>query len=281
LIPYDIEEPIFVGKIGGRNVLLHLLSSDLTVVYIEDLDLARHKEMMAQARATVARERDEATEQFVNEAVKNFGTREKAGAAACMLGWTQLHKGALDDALNRFKQAQLFDPRNGEGFWGEGVTILFMVGREKRPIDDMREVIRLEEKAFAMLPNNSRMMGDLANAYSNLAKLTPENQAERRKELLDKAAALCEKSSQIEPGYGQIYFLWAIALMEQGKYREAWEKMEKARQLKADMSADIVENLKKRMPDPYERKGPERDGAKPVSPTESRRGADARGRPSP
>jgi tetratricopeptide (TPR) repeat protein len=65
-----------------------------------------------------------------------------------------------------------------------------------------------------------------------------------------KACELFEKASALEPGNGHSYGLWALALYDWGRYAKAWEKVQKAQELRTAIPETFLRRLREKMPEP-------------------------------
>ena len=186
-----------------------------------------------------------ADEHFIQEVVAKSGSREKGSRVASKAGWEAYYEGDLNMSMKRFNQAWLLDDKNAEAYWGFGLVLM-----KKQQYQQGLEML---EKAYTLAPNNARLIADLAYQYSEESRgylLIKNKQDEER---LRKADELFKRASQLDPDYAMIYGQWAISKYYHRDYKDAWEKVQKARELggSGTLSSSFLKDLGKKMPDPY------------------------------
>lgn len=142
------------------------------------------------------------------------GDRRKAAGEAASRGWASLRQGDPADAMRRFNQAWLLDPRSGVALWGMGAV---QGGK-----GDLSAAMQLFQEAephmgadidFAV--DHARTIG-MAAAESNDAAL------------LRDALARFERLHARAPAHTLNLQNWAITLFHAGNYPEAWKKVKLA-----------------------------------------------------
>lgn len=167
-----------------------------------------------------------ADEVFINQAVAGLGSREIASKAWAAQADKYIAENNLDFAMRRYNQSWLLNPNNYQPYWGFGRVML-----EWGKIDESLEHF---EKAKVLIDDQYQkvaLLTDMATAYSVKANRTAEP-AERAK-YFDQANKLFGESIAIDPQYPNSWRSWARSLYFEGRYAEAWEKVNKARSLGA------------------------------------------------
>lgn len=182
---------------------------------------------------------------FIANAVKTFGSREKASRNWYAQGEAFLRKGDTDFAMRRYNQSWLLDPDNYQPYWGFGRVLL---GRK-----DCDGAIRQFARARELMgndPQKTALLSDYGVAYGYCTTLIPPWQPEVRKKYHENAVRLFAESTQLNPSYAVAWFRWSQALLEQGHAKEAWEKVQKARSAGYPVPADYLARLRSRIPEP-------------------------------
>jgi len=181
-----------------------------------------------------------ARERFIREATAAFGSREVASETFAAHGWQLYDQGELATAMRRFNEAWLLNPKSPQPYWGFG-AILHDQGK-------IHEALAMLTRAWDLDPSNPRLMADLGRVTAQEASLaaTPTE----REKYFDKACALFENATVLDPRNGHSYGLWALALYDRGRYAEAWEKVHKAQALRAVIPENFLRLLRHKMPEP-------------------------------
>lgn len=192
-----------------------------------------------------------ADQKFINMMVSRFGSRENASNDIARQGWSYFYGGDLKTAMMRFNQSWLLNPNNSESFWGFGI-ILAMQSQQEKSIDKLNQSIGMLTKANDLSPKNARIIVDLAHSYTGKGWYISYVLKRDGEKYFDIADSLFLKASDIEPSYGLLYINWASNLFYAKKYKDAWNKIQKARILKANIPKELIKDLEKKMPNPYE-----------------------------
>ena len=145
--------------------------------------------------------------------------------------------------MRRFNEAWLLNPNSPQPYWGFG-AILHDQGK-------VHEALAMLNRASELDPLNPRLIADLARVVAlraTVARTTAE-----REMYFTRACELFEKANALEPRSGHSYGLWASALYDQGRYAKAWEKVHKAKELRAAIPEQFLRMLREKMAEP---KGP-------------------------
>lgn len=145
--------------------------------------------------------------------------------------------------MRRFNEAWLLNPNSPQPYWGFG-AILHDQGK-------VHEALAMLNRASELDPLNPRLIADLARVVAlraTVARTTAE-----REMYFTRACELFEKANALEPSNGHSYGLWAAALYDQGRYAKAWEKVHKAKELRAAIPEQFLRMLREKMAEP---KGP-------------------------
>ena len=183
-------------------------------------------------------EQQKADEELIKKAEAAFGSRYEASKAWWWKGEEYRRKGNLDFAMRRYNQSWLLDPGNYQPYWGFGLVMSHQ-GR----ID---EAIKYLERAEELVNDDyqkAALLSDLGNAYTNKAL---DDQSYFR--LSDQKL---KESTELDPTYANSWGNWAYSLYHQGKYKEAWEKVHKVRDLNGPpFSTQFISELNEQMPEP-------------------------------
>ena len=161
-----------------------------------------------------------ADEDFINDAVSGFGSREEASKAWWVQGENFLNQQNLDFAMRRYNQSWLLDPNNYQPYWG--------FARVQIELGKIDNALFHLEKAESLIDDDYQkvaLLTDIGNAYT----LKGISEAS----YFAKANIKFKESTELDPTYPDSWRWWALSLYEQGKYLEASKKVEKAQSLKS------------------------------------------------
>jgi tetratricopeptide (TPR) repeat protein len=164
-------------------------------------------------------EQKKANEWFIEEIIRDYGSKDKGSEVAAKEGWYHLSKHNPRMAMKRFNQAWLLNPNNSNAYWGFGIL---MSGYGK---DD--KAIEMFEKALSLAPDNMKLLGDVANSYVEKAKKMTDDSNKQQSILFEKANALFLKAEDMNPDRC-IYAQWAVLSYDQGNYSLCLDKIKKA-----------------------------------------------------
>ena len=156
-----------------------------------------------------------ADEDFVQKASTGFGSREEASKAWWSQGEKFMSEGNLDYAMRRYNQSWLLNPNSYQPYWGFARVML-----EQNKVDD---AIKYLEKAESLIEDPYQkvaLLADMGSAYSHKGIGSPE--------YFEKANQKFEESVALDPTYPNSWRRWAFSLYDQGNFKGAWEKVEKA-----------------------------------------------------
>jgi len=177
-----------------------------------------------------------ADENFIQKAISGFGTREAASKAWYAQADKFMREGNLDYAMRRYNQSWLLDPENYQPYWGFARVLL-----EQDKID---EAILHLEKAETLINDPYQkvaLLSDMGSAYTYKGNQNPS--------YFTKANKKFSESTELDPDYPNSWRRWAYSLYEQEKFKEAWEKTEKAQNLNArPFPASFLSALKSKLP---------------------------------
>ncbi len=184
-------------------------------------------------------------EHFIANAVKTFGSREKASRDWYAQGEVFMNQGNLDFAMRRYNQSWLLDPKNYQPYWGFGRVLLSQKNCDEafRQFARARELVNDDPRKMALL-------SDSGIAYGYCATLISGSYREAREKFFENANRLFAESTRLDPSYAVAWFRWSQVLLEQGRAKEAWEKVRKAQSAGYPVPADHLVRLRRRMPEP-------------------------------
>ncbi len=170
-----------------------------------------------------------ANQEFIDQAVKTDGTREKASKAASDRAWQYYYqKHDVSTAMKRFNQAWLLDTNNANAYWGFGI----IVGQRAEHADterNLRQSITFLETACEKSPNNSRIMVDLAFSHTMLgAAVLKQHHRPGVDDEFAKAQALFESAMNLEPDYPLLHYNWSVLEFYREDYSSAKTRLDEA-----------------------------------------------------
>lgn len=176
------------------------------------------------------------------KAVTANQSREDASKEAVSLGWQYFDKGDLKTAMKRFNQAWLLDPQNPKAYWGFGV-ILGSQAEEESSVEKLDQSIDMLEKAYKLMPQNFKVIVDLAHSYTGKAWVIKYEQNKDASEYFKKANELYDKAKGIEPSYGLLYLNWAASLHYEDRNEEALNLINEAEALDIDIPEGLIKEI--------------------------------------
>lgn len=98
---------------------------------------------------------------FIDEAVKQSGSRREAAKNSVGYGWDYFQRGDITTAMKRFNQAWLLDSTLNDTYWGFGA----IMGQRKQ----YDQSIIFLKRYYDSNPDNERIMTDLSTSYLDYA----------------------------------------------------------------------------------------------------------------
>ena len=179
-----------------------------------------------------------ADEEFIKSASSGFGSREEASKAWWSQGEKFMNEGNLDYAMRRYNQSWLLNPNNYQPYWGFARVML-----EQNNVD---ESIKYLEKAESLINDPYQkvaLLADMGSAYSYKGMESPG--------YFEKANEKFAESIALDPTYPNSWRRWAFSLYDQGNFKGAWEKVEKAESLNArPFPPKFISALEAKLPRP-------------------------------
>ena len=206
----------------------------------------------------LTKEQQTLNEQLIQKAIQEAGSRQAALESAIKLAWQHYYRGDPKTAMRRFNQAWLIDPNHADVYYGFAY-LLSVQGKTD-------QAMPLYEKAMELNPTHPLALANLARSYADKAYDLHRRRApdENVKNPLHKALNLYEKAAQaattgsnlrltsLESDLAYIYYLWAAALTLDGRYAEAWEKIQRCRIYGGEklIKPTFINELSRLMPEP-------------------------------
>jgi tetratricopeptide (TPR) repeat protein len=138
------------------------------------------------------------------------------------------------------------NPKNYSVFWGFG-AVLSNRGKLNAALDQLekaRELVEDPTQRVALLCD----LGAVHSAYA--ASLPKEKELERAQHFVLANSRFTE-SLENDPKFAPSWREWAISLFDQERYSEAWIRVKRARELKAEpFPQDFLKKLAAKMPEP-------------------------------
>lgn len=185
-----------------------------------------------------------ADEDFIKQASEGLGGREKASVAWWMQGDKFMREGNLDYAMRRYNQSWLLNPNSFRPYWGFGRVLL-----EQGQLD---ESIKHFEKANQLVDDEYQkvaLLTDTATVYSVKANSSTNGSNERAK-YFSLANLNFEESTKLDPTYPNSWRSWARSLFFEGRFAEAWQKVNAARSRGAQFPPQFIKVLEEKLPEP-------------------------------
>ena len=202
--------------------------------------------MFGQPQIARTDEQKKSDEAFVLDTTLRYGNRQAASNTIATQGWAAVRSKQLDLAMQRFNQAWLLNPKNYSVFWGFG-AVLSNRGKLNAALDQLekaRELVEDPTQRVALLCD----LGAVHSAYA--ASLPKEKELERAQHFVLANSRFTE-SLENDPKFAPSWREWAISLFDQERYSEAWIRVKRARELKAEpFPQDFLKKLAAKMPEP-------------------------------
>lgn len=187
-----------------------------------------------------------ADEKLIADTTNHYGTREKASAAFVGNGFVYYQRDDLANAMRRFNQAWLLDPKNPEVYAGFG-SVLHDKGKNCEAMQMMERAIALNPPTFqGIYPDAARMVALCAVSDKDLT-------AEARTQLFERSESLYKRGEELEPNKRYVYGSWATAYYWRGQYAEAWAMVAKERAAGGKPGEKFLGLLRDKMPEPAPR----------------------------
>jgi tetratricopeptide (TPR) repeat protein len=187
-----------------------------------------------------------ADEAFIRDSTLRFGSRQAGSNALTSQGWAAIRAKQSDLAMRYFNQAWLLNPKNYRVFWGFG-ALMSERGKLVEAIEHLetaRELVDDPAQRVALLC-------DLGTVHSEYAARLPADRELERAQHFVKANSRFTESLENDPKYAMSWREWAMSLYEQGRYSEAWIKVQRARELRAEpFPPEFLKKLSTKMPEP-------------------------------
>lgn len=188
-----------------------------------------------------------ADDTFINDASAAFGgSREAASKAWAYEGDKFMNALNLDYAMRRYNQSWLLNPNNYHPYWGFG-RVLLQRGDVDKAIGHFVKANQLIDDEYQKVA----LLADMATAYSVKGNQTSTDNFRERTKYFGLANKHFEESIKLDPNYPNSWRSWARSLYYEGRYKEAWDKIHKARTLGApEFPASFIKALEDKMPEP-------------------------------
>jgi tetratricopeptide (TPR) repeat protein len=183
---------------------------------------------------------------FIRDNVLRYRTKQAASNAFATLGWNAVREKQLDSAMLRFNQAWLLNPKSYNPFWGFG-AVLTAKGHLAEAIDQLEVARDLIDDPT----QRPALLSDLGAVHSEYAARLPADRQLERAQRFVVANSRFTESLENDPNFAQGWREWAISLYEQERYSEAWVKVKRARELRAEpFPPEFLKKLSAKMAEP-------------------------------
>ncbi len=182
---------------------------------------------------------------FARQATTKYGSPGAASRVWASQGWSSMRDGKPDLALEQFNRAWLLNSKNYQVFWGFG-AVLSEQGKLEAAVEQLTVANQLIDEPAQKVA----LLSDLGSVYSELAARLPEDKQLDRAQYFVKANQCFAESLEIDPKYAPSWREWAISLVRQERYSEAWIKAKRAIELKAEPFPEgFLNELRKKVPE--------------------------------
>jgi tetratricopeptide (TPR) repeat protein len=163
---------------------------------------------------------------------------------ATQRGWKAYYQGDFDTAIKRFNQGWMFDRENPEVYWGFGL-IMGQRASAGDPESSLKESIRFLKMANDRVPEDGRIIGDLAFSHTILGHYFQSNGKNDKKaqEHFETAGELFNRAYTKNPSYPPITANWSVFYFYIGNYEKAKAKADVAIMLGYRFSPDYIKEL--------------------------------------
>jgi Tfp pilus assembly protein PilF len=183
-----------------------------------------------------------ADEVLIEDTMKEFGSREKAGAAYVERGFLLYRQDDLAAAMRRFNHAWVIDPDNPGVYWGFA-SVLQDQGNNCEAMEMVEKALGYNQYLPGLYPDAGRMI--VLCAMSD-PKLSPA----QKKHLFDRSDALFAEAAKKDYDKGYVYSSWATAYYWRGQYADAWRMVTKTRGVGGTLPEAFLSALRKKMREP-------------------------------
>jgi tetratricopeptide (TPR) repeat protein len=150
----------------------------------------------------------EADQELIKSELKAYGTYRKASDKLVIMGFNNIYNNDLKQAMYRFNQAWLLDPKNENVYWGFG-AIYFN-------FNDYDSAFKQYDKGLLLNPNSSNILTDKATVYTSMF-------ANKQDVIfLDKAIELFNRSYKIDPSNQNTLFKLSAAYFYKKDCANEW-----------------------------------------------------------
>lgn len=187
-----------------------------------------------------------ADEAFIRDSTLRFGSRQAGSNALATQGWAAVRAKQADLAMQHFNQAWLLNPKNYRVFWGFG-AVMSERGRLADAVEHLEKARELVDDPIQRVA----LLCDLGTVHSEHAARLPADRELERAQHFVMANSRFTESLENDPKYAMSWREWAMSLYEQQRYSEAWIKVQRARELRAEpFPPEFLKKLSTKMPEP-------------------------------
>jgi len=187
-----------------------------------------------------------ADEAFIRDNTLRYKTRQAASVAFAAQGWNALKAKQLDAAMLSFNHAWLLNGKYYVAFWGFG-AVLSERGRLVEALEQLETARELLDEPA----QRSALLADIATLHSEYAARLPSSQQLERAQRFVVANNRFTECLENDPSFAGGWREWAISLYEQERYSEAWARVKRARELRAEpFPPDFLKKLSAKMAEP-------------------------------
>ncbi|HYA28644.1 MAG TPA: hypothetical protein VEI95_07465 [Acidobacteriota bacterium] len=202
--------------------------------------------MFGQPKITRPENLQKVDDAFIRDNTFRYKSRQAASNAFAAQGWGAVRTKQLDVAMLRFNQAWLLNPKNYSAFWGFG-AVLSDQGRLGEAIEQLETARELIDDPA----QRSALLTDLGAVHSEYAASLPAERQLERAQRFVLANSRFSESLENDPSFAPGWREWAISLYQQERYAEAWLRVKRARELRAEpFPPEFIDKLSAKMAEP-------------------------------
>jgi tetratricopeptide (TPR) repeat protein len=183
-----------------------------------------------------------ADEDLIAKATELCGSREIASDVWFEHGRKFYLADDLQNAMRRFNQAWLLNPKSPKPFWGFAMVL-----------HDQGHAIRAEEhmaNAFALNLRTVEFLADYGRIATVCTVEDPNLSPQAKTAYLEKSEQMYRLAEEVAPTNAYLYESWATALYWCGDYYGAWRKVSLAEKYGGHLGAKFLGMLAKKLPRP-------------------------------
>lgn len=184
-----------------------------------------------------------ADEKLISDTTQHYGTREAASLEFSRNGRAYYDRGDLANAIRRFNQAWLLNPKNPEAFAGFGKVL----HNQEKYCESMK---MMDQSLNLNPPTSQGIYPDAARIITLCAVKDKTLSPEIKSELIKRSEQIYKNAEGIELNKLFFYSSWAAAYYWRGQYEQSWSMVAKVREAGGTVNEQFLRLLREKMPEP-------------------------------